>query len=65
MTTIPRNIHNEYGIVVVDIRLRIAPLAEIAAEDRQERLDQEKEEAKQRRQQKKTGVAPNPVVAPK
>lgn len=62
MTTIPRNIHNQYGIVVVDIRLRIAPLAEIAAEDRQDKLDQEKEEALKRRQQKKTGAPATPVV---
>jgi len=58
MTTIPRNIHNEYGVVVVDIRLRIAPLAEIAAEDRQEKVDQNKEDSLRRRQQKKTGMAP-------
>jgi hypothetical protein len=58
MTTIPRNVHNEYGIVVVDIRLRVAPLAEIAAEDRQEKLEQEREEAKQKKLQKRTGAAP-------
>jgi len=43
MTTIPRNIHNEYGIVVVDLRLRSADLSTIAAEDRA--LEQEKAEA--------------------
>jgi len=67
MTTIPRNVHNQYGVVVVDIRLRIADLAEIAAEDRQDKINQEKEEALKRRQQKRTGTVAAPTIedAPK
>lgn len=53
MTTIPRNIHNEYGIVVVDIRLKTAPLATIAAEDKQEKLEKERNEAIRARKERR------------
>ncbi len=33
MTTIPRNVHNEYGIVIVDLRLRRADERQIGKED--------------------------------
>jgi hypothetical protein len=46
MTTIPRNIHNEFGIVVIDIQARIAPLRLIADEDRREEREKEREEKK-------------------
>lgn len=36
MTTIPRNVHNEYGIVIVDIRLRTADERQISREDMME-----------------------------
>jgi len=64
MTTIPRNIHNEYGIVVVDIRLRVAPLSTIAAEDRQEKQDRDKEEAIQRRKEQRGLVQPGAATTP-
>lgn len=53
MTTIPRNIHNEHGIVVVDIRLRPAPLAAIAAEDRAAAKAQAREDALEERNRKR------------
>ena len=37
MTTIPRNVHNEYGIVVIDIRLRRANERTVKKEDRMEK----------------------------
>ncbi len=37
MTTIPRNVHNEYGIVVVDMRLRRANQRQVSREDKMER----------------------------
>lgn len=52
MTTIPRNIHNEFGIVIIDIRLRVAPLDVIAAEDAVEAREKEREEAQRRRDEK-------------
>lgn len=36
MTTIPRNVHNEYGIVIVDIRLRAADDRQLGKEDMME-----------------------------
>jgi hypothetical protein len=45
MTTIPRNIHNEYGIVVLDMRLETRTLASIKAEDKVEEQNREKDEA--------------------
>lgn len=36
MTTIPRNVHNEYGIVVVDLRLRRANERQVTREDKAE-----------------------------
>jgi hypothetical protein len=38
MTTIPRNVHNEYGIVVIDIRLRRADERVVTKEDRAEQV---------------------------
>ncbi len=37
MTTIPRNVHNEYGIVVTDMRLRRANQRAVSREDKMER----------------------------
>lgn len=51
MTTIPRNLHNEYGIVVVDIRLRFASQYDIANEDKQEAARAAKAEKKRLRQE--------------
>jgi hypothetical protein len=45
MTTIPRNIHNEYGIVVVDMRLETRTLASIKAEDKAEEQNRDNDEA--------------------
>lgn len=47
MTTIPRNIFNEYGIVVVDIRLHVTSLETLKKEDERE-ATLEKKEAKKR-----------------
>lgn len=49
MTTIPRNVHNEYGIVVVDIRLRRANERQVSKEDKME------SRAARKQQLKKTG----------
>ena len=49
MTTLPRNVHNEYGIVVVDIRLRRANQRQVSKEDEKER------KAAHRQKLKKTG----------
>jgi hypothetical protein len=48
MTTIPRNIHNEHGIVVIDIRLRVAPLALIRQEDKEEAKEKRTEQWQER-----------------
>ena len=46
MTTIPRNVHNEYGIVIIDIKLRSADERTIRGEDRsEERIERKAEEA--------------------
>lgn len=45
MTTIPRNVHNEYGIVVTDIRLRRADERVVSQEDRM--VDRAKRRAEQ------------------
>ncbi len=42
MTTIPRNVHNEYGIVVTDIRLRRADERVVTKEDKAEKASLEK-----------------------
>jgi hypothetical protein len=42
MTTIPRNVHNEYGIVIIDLRLRRADEATVAREDKQEEISEVK-----------------------
>lgn len=52
MTTIPRNVHNEYGIVVVDLRLRRADERQVSKEDKMEQRAQRKEELKQMKGQK-------------
>jgi hypothetical protein len=49
MTTIPRNMHNEYGIVIVDIRVRVAPMNVIAAEDKEVEREEEKAKRLERR----------------
>jgi len=46
MTTIPRNVHNEYGIVVVDIRLRRANQRQVTKEDEMERRSTRKQQLK-------------------
>lgn len=46
MTTIPRNVHNEYGIVVIDIRLRRADERVVSREDRMETRQIRKEALK-------------------
>ena len=46
MTTIPRNVHNEYGIVVVDMRLRRANQRQVTREDKQERNAVRKQQRK-------------------
>ncbi len=50
MTTIPRNLQNEYGIVVVDIRLRRADGRDISKEDKFVEKAQQKKEAAQAQQ---------------
>ena len=42
MTTIPRNFHNEYGIVVVDIHLRRADGRQVTSEDKAEQRSNER-----------------------
>jgi len=56
MTTIPRNIHNEYGIVVVDLRLRMVQLTALAAEDKLAELEREKADARATRKGMREGV---------
>ena len=46
MTTIPRNVHNEYGIVVVDMRLRRANQKQVSREDKMERNAVRKQQRK-------------------
>ena len=46
MTTIPRNVHNEYGIVVVDMRLRRANQRQVSREDKAERNAVRKQQRK-------------------
>lgn len=50
MTTIPRNFHNEYGIVVIDIRLRDADERQVTKEDKQEERAEHKADLKARRE---------------
>lgn len=50
MTTIPRNYHNEYGIVVVDLRLRRADEREVTKEDKMEQRAQRKQALKSTRE---------------
>lgn len=52
MTTVPRNIHNEYGIVVVDIRLRRADERVVSKEDKLEVRAQERAEREARKQKR-------------
>ena len=47
MTTIPRNVHNEYGIVVIDLRLRRADERQVSKEDKMESRADRKAELKQ------------------
>jgi hypothetical protein len=53
MTTIPKNVHNEFGIVVVDMRVETVKLEDISATDRREEKAEfkrkELEELKERR----------------
>lgn len=46
MTTIPRNVHNEYGIVVVDMRLRRADERQVTKEDKMESRATRKQQLK-------------------
>ncbi len=46
MTTIPRNVHNEYGIVVVDMRLRRADERQVTKEDKMETRATRKQQLK-------------------
>jgi hypothetical protein len=46
MTTIPRNVHNEYGIVVIDMRLRRADERQVTKEDKMETRSDRKQELK-------------------
>ncbi|MCB0322077.1 MAG: hypothetical protein KDD69_00855 [Bdellovibrionales bacterium] len=46
MMTIPRNVHNEYGIVVVDMRLRRADERQVSKEDKMEEKARRKDQAK-------------------
>lgn len=48
MTTIPRNVHNEYGIVVVDLRLRRANERQVTREDKTEQKAINRQENKER-----------------
>lgn len=50
MTTIPRNVHNEYGIVIIDIRLRRANERQVTKEDKMEKRANRKQELKQARE---------------
>jgi hypothetical protein len=50
MTTIPRNVHNEYGIVVIDIRLRRANQRQVTKEDKMEKRAIRKQELKKLRE---------------
>ncbi len=52
MTTIPRNVHNEYGIVVTDIRLRRADERVVTKEDKAEKASLEKASRNQNAPQK-------------
>ena len=54
MTTIPRNVANEYGIVVVDIHLRRADEQQVLKEDHQ----QEKSQSQQDKNAARVGAAP-------
>ena len=47
MTTIPRNVHNEYGIVVVDLRLRRANERQVTREDKSEQKAIDKQQMKE------------------
>ena len=49
MTTIPRNVHNEFGIVIIDIKLRKVDFQTIRAEDQ----EVEREEQRVERQRKR------------
>jgi hypothetical protein len=42
MTTIPRNLENEYGIVAIDVRLRVTPLENLTKEDKEEERERER-----------------------
>lgn len=58
MTTIPRNVHNEYGIVVIDIKRRQATSREIDIEDQQSAWEEaearkKEEEMKKQNEDKK------------
>lgn len=57
MTTIPRNVSNEYGIVVVDIHLRRVDETQVLKEDHQEQKAEKLE-------QKRTGASGQPTPAP-
>ncbi len=46
MTTIPRNVHNEYGIVVIDMRLRRADERQVTKEDKMEKRATRKQQLK-------------------
>ena len=48
MTTIPRNVHNEYGIVVVDIRLRAVDERKISNEDKMQNRQKRRQALKAR-----------------
>ena len=52
MTTIPRNIHNEYGIVVTDIRLRRADERTVSKEDKAEERSDHRQDLKAARENK-------------
>lgn len=47
MTTIPRNVHNEYGIVVVDLRLRRANERQVSREDKAEQKAVDRQQLKE------------------
>lgn len=53
MTTIPRNVHNEFGIVIIDIKLRRVDFQTIRAEDQQELKERQRLEREQKAAERK------------
>ncbi len=50
MTTIPRNVHNEYGIVVYDLKLRRVDERQVSKEDKMQKRAERKSQLKRMRE---------------